>query len=83
MAAAEFESVSKRFRDVVALDDFTLRVADGELIAVLGPSGCGKSTLLRLTAGLDRPSGGTIRVGDRRIGATWRWCSRATRSIRT
>jgi len=67
MAAAEFESVSKRFRDVVALDDFTLRVADGELIAVLGPSGCGKSTLLRLTAGLDRPSGGTIRVGDRRI----------------
>jgi len=67
MAAAEFESVSKRFGTVVALEDFTLRVADGELIAVLGPSGCGKSTLLRLTAGLERPSGGTIRVGDRRI----------------
>jgi multiple sugar transport system ATP-binding protein len=69
MAAAQFEHVGKRFGDVVGLDDFTLRVADGELVAVLGPSGCGKSTLLRLTAGLDLPTSGEIRVGDRRIDA--------------
>ena len=69
MAAAQFEHVGKRFGDVVGLDDFTLRVADGEIVAVLGPSGCGKSTLLRLTAGLDRPTSGEIRVGDLRIDA--------------
>jgi len=67
MAAAQFEHVCKRFGDVVGLDDFCLRIGDGELVSVLGPSGCGKSTLLRLTAGLDRPTSGTIRVGDRRI----------------
>src|SRR5207253_4497760 len=67
MARAEFERVSKRFGDVVALADFTLAVEDGELVTVLGPSGCGKSTLLRLTAGLEPLSGGTIRVGGRSI----------------
>jgi len=67
MAAAEFEHVTKRFGTVTALDDFSLLVADGELVAVVGPSGCGKSTLLRITAGLDRPSSGAIRVGGRRI----------------
>jgi len=67
MARAEFERVSKRFGDVVALADFTLAVEDGELVTVLGPSGCGKSTLLRLTAGLEALSGGSIRVGGRSI----------------
>ena len=67
MAAAEFDRVSKQFGDVVALQDFSLRVADGEMLTVVGPSGCGKSTLLRLTAGLDTPTSGEIRVGDRRI----------------
>jgi ABC-type sugar transport system ATPase subunit len=69
MAAAQFEHVGKRYGDVVGLDDFTLRVADGELVALLGPSGCGKSTLLRMIAGLDRPTSGEIRVGERRIDA--------------
>ena len=67
MARAEFERVSKRFDDVVALGDFTLAVEDGELVTVLGPSGCGKSTLLRLTAGLETLSGGSIRIGGRPI----------------
>jgi ABC-type sugar transport system ATPase subunit len=67
MAVAEFERVSKRFGEIVALDDFSLQVADGEMVAVVGPSGCGKSTLLRITAGLERPSAGAIRVGGRRI----------------
>jgi ABC-type sugar transport system ATPase subunit len=67
MATAQYERVGKRFGAVVGLDDFSLRVADGEMVAILGPSGCGKSTLLRLTAGLERPSSGEIRIGDRRI----------------
>jgi multiple sugar transport system ATP-binding protein len=67
MAAAEFESVGKRFGEVAALHDFSLRIADGECVTLLGPSGCGKSTLLRLAAGLDRPTTGAIRIGDRRI----------------
>jgi ABC-type sugar transport system ATPase subunit len=67
MASAEFERVCKKFGDTVALDEFSLRVAHGELITVLGPSGCGKSTLLRLTAGLESPTAGSIRLGMQRI----------------
>jgi ABC-type sugar transport system ATPase subunit len=67
MAEASFRGVAKRYDDRPALRDFTLDVADGELVAVLGPSGCGKSTLLRVTAGLERASAGSIHVGGRRI----------------
>jgi iron(III) transport system ATP-binding protein len=47
------------------LTDLTLEIAPGELVALLGPSGCGKTTLLRSIAGLERPTRGTISVGDR------------------
>lgn len=67
MAAVRFEGVGKAFAGQPVLEDFTLTVDDGELIAVLGPSGCGKSTLLRVTAGLESLTGGTIRLGERRI----------------
>jgi ABC-type sugar transport system ATPase subunit len=67
MASARFTGVSRRFDGVAALADFSLEVADGELVAVLGPSGCGKSTLLRCTAGLETPSAGEIHLGGRRI----------------
>ena len=48
--------------DAAALQGLSLRVAEGEVLAVLGPSGSGKSTLLRLLAGLERPSAGLVRV---------------------
>ena len=55
-------------RPVRGLQDVSLRVAGGEVVAVTGPSGSGKSTLLFLLAGLDRPDGGEVRVA----GTDWR-----------
>jgi ABC-type sugar transport system ATPase subunit len=70
MAAVGFEALEKVYPGgVVALADFSLEVADGELVALVGPSGCGKSTVLRLLAGLEVPTAGVIRIGGRDVGA--------------
>ena len=60
MGRVALEHVTKRFGDVVAVDDLTLEVADEEFLVLLGPSGCGKSTALRMIAGLEDPTEGTI-----------------------
>jgi ABC-type sugar transport system ATPase subunit len=65
MAEVAFEGVTKRFGDVVAVDDLTLDIADDEFMVLLGPSGCGKTTALRMVAGLDAITEGTVRIGER------------------
>ena len=56
----EARNVSKRFGDFVALDNVSLAVPTGGLVAVLGPSGSGKTTLLRIIAGLEAPDAGSV-----------------------
>jgi spermidine/putrescine transport system ATP-binding protein len=54
--------VSKRFDDLLAVDDVSLDLSSGEFFTLLGPSGCGKTTTLRMIAGFERPSEGEIRI---------------------
>jgi len=65
MGRVAFEHVTKRFGATVAVSDLSLEVDDCEFMVLLGPSGCGKSTALRMVAGLDEPTEGTIRIGER------------------
>jgi NitT/TauT family transport system ATP-binding protein len=66
VTAVALRNVSKRFGNLLALDDVTLDVERGEFVCLIGASGCGKSTLLNLIAGLDRPSRGVVQVAAER-----------------
>ncbi len=66
MAEVVLERVGKTYPNGVrAVHDLSLTIADGELIVLVGPSGCGKTTTLRMIAGLETPTGGTVRIGGR------------------
>src|SRR2546426_7044156 len=83
MALIEMREVSKAYKreaiEIPVLDRVSLSVPEGDFLGLMGPSGSGKSTLLNLLAGIDRPSRGSIRIGDTEISslseralATWR-----------
>ena len=66
MSEVRFSNVQKVYDDdIVAVDDFSLDIDDGEFITIVGPSGSGKSTLLRMLAGLEDITDGEISIGDR------------------
>ena len=70
MARLKVDNVSKHFDSVIAVDDISFDVADGEFLALLGPSGCGKTTVLRLIAGFERVTNGTIAFDDQIVSST-------------
>ena len=79
-ARIDVEAVSRRFGEVEALREVTLRVLPGELVAVTGRSGSGKSTLLNLIGGLDRPTGGRVLIDGADVAVSMR-AERARREL--
>src|SRR5437763_7272856 len=64
------DRVTKRFDDVVAVDDLSLEIERGSFFALRGPSGCGKTTTLRMIGGFEEPTAGAIYLGDREVSGT-------------
>jgi multiple sugar transport system ATP-binding protein len=67
MAEVEIRAVSKAFKAARAICDLSLKIGDGEFVALLGPTGAGKTTTLRLVAGLEMPDSGSIRIDGRDV----------------
>ena len=65
MATVTFDHVTKKYGDVLAVNDLNLEINDGEFMVLVGPSGCGKTTSLRMIAGLEEITAGTLRIGDK------------------
>jgi spermidine/putrescine transport system ATP-binding protein len=65
-----FENVTKRYGKVLAVDNVSLAIEEGEFFALLGPSGCGKTTLLRLLAGFETPTEGRILIDGQDVSHT-------------
>ena len=64
MSMVRIKNLTKRFGDVVAVDDLSLNVKEKELVVLLGPSGCGKTTVLRCISGLETADEGEIYIGE-------------------
>ncbi|MBO0904781.1 ABC transporter ATP-binding protein [Jiella sonneratiae] len=69
LSFVRLESISKTYGDVVALDDVSLDIAEGEFLTLLGPSGSGKTTCLRAIAGMSRPDAGRLSIAGRDVSA--------------
>ena len=70
-----FDQISKIFttrerKDVLAVDNASLTIRDGEFVSIVGPSGCGKTTLLRMLAGLLAPTAGSLRISNQPVTGT-------------
>ena len=67
MASVTYANVTKRFGEVVAVNNMNIEIQDKEFLVLVGPSGCGKTTALRLLAGLEEITEGEILIGDRMV----------------
>ncbi|TRZ89516.1 MAG: ATP-binding cassette domain-containing protein, partial [Rhodocyclaceae bacterium] len=67
MVLLELKNITRRFGDLVAVQDVTLSIESGEFFTLLGPSGCGKTTILRMVAGFDAPDEGDILLDGRSL----------------
>lgn len=89
MAGVTLSGIVKAYGALQVVHGIDLDVAEKEFVVLVGPSGCGKSTTLRMIAGLEEITGGDLMIDGRRMNrvapriATWRWCSRTMRCIRT
>jgi multiple sugar transport system ATP-binding protein len=63
----KINNLTKKFGEVVAINNVSLTIEPGSFLTLLGPSGCGKTTLLRCIAGLEEPDGGEIYIGDKLV----------------
>ncbi|MCU0540978.1 MAG: ABC transporter ATP-binding protein [Oscillatoriaceae cyanobacterium Prado104] len=64
MANVRLENITRRYQNVIAIDNITFKIPDGEFWVLVGPSGCGKSTIMRTIAGLETATSGNIYIGD-------------------
>ena len=67
MAGVTLTNFGKTYGALAAVDDVSIEIRDGELLALLGPSGCGKTTTLRMIAGFVAPTSGTVKFGERDV----------------
>jgi len=67
MASVTYDHVTKKFGEVIAVNDFDIQIKDKEFLVLVGPSGCGKTTALRLVAGLEEITSGNIYIGERLV----------------
>ncbi len=67
MGRIAYDHVTKKYGDVVAVNDMSIEAADGEFLVLVGPSGCGKTSALRCLAGLEEVTDGTLYIGDRDV----------------
>jgi len=65
MASVTYDHVTKKFGEVIAVNDLNIEVEDKEFLVLVGPSGCGKSTALRCLAGLEEIDEGEIKIGEK------------------
>ena len=67
MAKVVLKNLTKKFDEVIAVNNMNTTIEDREFVVLVGPSGCGKTTTLRMIAGLEEATGGEIYIGDRLV----------------
>lgn len=67
MSGIRITGLEKRFGSVIAVNNVSLDIGEGEFVSLLGPSGCGKTTILRCLAGLETPDAGQIEINGKLV----------------